>query len=105
VRELKNLMEYIAALVDGPVTDSDVAAAFASQASARQLSSAPPSVIAAAEGQALRSYRDEKDEFELKKIETALAASGGNKSRAAKLLGMPLRTLTWKLKRFGSKDK
>jgi transcriptional regulator with GAF, ATPase, and Fis domain len=105
VRELKNLMEYIAALVDGSVTDSDVAAAFASQAWPRKLSSAPPLEVKAAEEQPPRSYRDEKDEFELKKIETALAASGGNKSRAARLLGMPLRTFTWKLKRLGSKDK
>ena len=95
VRELKNLIEYMAALVDGQVTVSDVAAAFASQASPQ--TSAPP---VEADSLPPRSYRDERQQFELQKIETALAASGGNKSRAAKLLGMPLRTLTWKLKRF-----
>jgi len=102
VRELKNLMEYIAALVDGSVTDGDVAAALANKASLRKSSSAPPASVGAPPS---RSYRDERDEFEQKKIEGALAASGGNKSRAAKLLGMPLRTLSWKLKRIGSKNK
>jgi two-component system response regulator AtoC len=55
-------------------------------------------------GEAPRNYQDVKDEFERRNIEAALAASGGNKTRAAKMLGMPLRTLTWKLKRLRTAD-
>jgi len=48
-----------------------------------------------------KPFRTAKEEFERRNIESALVAAGGNQTRAAKILGMPLRTLTWKLKRFG----
>jgi DNA-binding NtrC family response regulator len=96
VRELKNLMGYFAALVDGPLTAEDVTAAFARGA----LAAAPR----APEARDARPLRDAKDDFERREIEGALAATGGNKTRAAKQLGMPLRTLMWKLKRYGTRE-
>jgi transcriptional regulator with GAF, ATPase, and Fis domain len=88
VRELKNLMEYFAALVDGPLTGAQVAADLGRGA-------------AAGADTGGRSLRENKDEFERRHVEAALAASGGNKTQAAKMLQMPLRTLKWKLKRWG----
>jgi DNA-binding NtrC family response regulator len=88
VRELKNLMEYFAALIDGPLTGAQVTADLGRGAAAPADTSG-------------RSLRETKDEFERRHVEAALAASGGNKTQAAKMLQMPLRTLKWKLKRWG----
>jgi two-component system response regulator AtoC len=96
VRELKNLMEVIAALVDGPVLAEHIAEAVAkaaAQSSATAPDEPPPQDLRAA-----------KDELERRSIEAALNSSAGNKTQAAKLLNMPLRTFMWKLKRFGKRD-
>jgi transcriptional regulator with PAS, ATPase and Fis domain len=98
VRELKNVMEYVAAtLPEGPVLPEHVAPR-----------AAPPSSLpvppAAGSTPAAQSFRSVKEEFEQRSIQAALVSTGGNKTRAAKLLGMPLRTLMWKLKRFGSSE-
>jgi transcriptional regulator with GAF, ATPase, and Fis domain len=94
VRELKNVMEYVAAtLSDGPVLPEHVA----SKTIAVPISGTPAPITPG-----VQSFREAKDEFEQSRILAALATAGGNKTRAAKLLGMPLRTLMWKLKRFGS---
>ena len=56
---------------------------------------------AAAAAPPFRPLAEASREFERKSIEAALAATGGNKSRAAKLLGVPLRTFMDKIKRHG----
>jgi two-component system, NtrC family, response regulator AtoC len=97
VRELKNVMEYAAALVDGPLSAKDVSAAFAKETSVDVAPAVPPSTPP-------HDLRAAKQELERRSIDAALAASGGNKTRAAKMLQMPLRTLMWKLKRFGKRE-
>ncbi len=46
-----------------------------------------------------RPLEDEIRELEVQRISAALAATGGNQTRAAELIGMPLRTFVNKLKR------
>jgi DNA-binding NtrC family response regulator len=94
VRELRNLMESMAALIDGPVTGEHVSAGFAKGAS-------PPSREVAQVDALPGDLRAAKGDLEQRSIQAALQATGGNKTRAAKMLNMPIRTLTWKLKRLG----
>jgi len=49
------------------------------------------------------AFRDRIRDFELKLITDALTAAGGNQSRAAELLRMPLRTLVHKIRSYGLK--
>jgi two-component system response regulator AtoC len=96
VRELKNLMEVIAALVDGPVTAEHITAAVAKAAGGvTSTPDAPPPL----------DLRAAKDELERRSIEAALDSSAGNKTQAAKMLNMPLRTFMWKLKRLATRAK
>jgi len=100
VRELKNLMEYLAATIsNGPITPDRMPpfAPVSKDATAKPALAQNPAV--GEEG--AKPFRTAKEEFERRNIESALVAAGGNQTRAAKILGMPLRTLTWKLKRFG----
>jgi DNA-binding NtrC family response regulator len=46
-----------------------------------------------------RPLEDEIRELEIQRISAALAATGGNQTRAAELIAMPLRTFINKLKR------
>src|SRR5258708_28795185 len=100
VRELKNLMEYLAAtLSDGPITPDRMppfAPGSSNVAATPSLRQNP-----AAGEETTKPFRTAKEEFERHNIEKALVAASGNRTQAAKILGMPLRTLTWKLKRFG----
>jgi len=98
VRELKNVMEYVAVLVDGAEVDPHHVAP-----RLRDWSERPPPAATSSEpvtaspqllGEATRF-------FERRRIEAALAATGGNKTRAAQLLGVPLRTFMAKVKRYG----
>jgi two-component system response regulator AtoC len=97
VRELKNLMEVLAALVDGPIMAEHITAALAKSAGG-----APASAPGEPPPQDLRAA---KDELERRSIEAALDSSAGNKTQAAKLLNMPLRTFMWKLKRLANRAK
>jgi DNA-binding NtrC family response regulator len=49
------------------------------------------------------AFRDRIRDYELKLITDALTAAGGNQSRAAELLRMPLRTLVHKIRSYGLK--
>jgi len=81
--------------------------AAAAPADARNQAAAAPSDVPpeSGPGEPRRVFQDAVDDFERRGIEAALAQSGGNKTRAAEILGMPLRTLMWKLKRYSEKDK
>jgi len=96
VRELKNLMEYVAAVVDGSLSGAEVSAALTKSASLEPAPAARPTALP-------HDLRAAKEELERRSIDAALQASGGNKTRAARMLQMPLRTLMWKLKRFGAR--
>jgi DNA-binding NtrC family response regulator len=48
-------------------------------------------------------FKDRIRDYEVKLLTDALDAAGGNQSRAAELLQMPLRTLVHKIKAYGLK--
>ncbi|MCP3064279.1 sigma-54 dependent transcriptional regulator [Myxococcus sp. K38C18041901] len=91
VRELRNALERAAILADGAVVES------------RHLwldpTSAPTSTPAPAMGARLPDKTLE--ELERMAIEQAIADEGGNRKRAAQRLGIGLRTLYDKLRRYG----
>ncbi|HEY2901003.1 MAG TPA: sigma 54-interacting transcriptional regulator [Polyangia bacterium] len=109
VRELKNLMDYLAAtspadsirpehfkdrLIAGAAPDDPPPPSSSSVQTARGM--AP----AVADGP-VRSLAESVTDHERASIEAALVSTGGNKTRAAKLLGVPLRTFMQKIKRHG----
>ena len=49
------------------------------------------------------SMRDHVDSAEKRAIDEALAAAGGNRARAAEILGVSKRTLQYRLAKLGSK--
>lgn len=100
VRELKNVMEFLAATEDGPVIQ------------ARQLSlrlthpdAEPPEPPAKAPAGTFRSLEEEVRDLERMRITEALAATGGNQTRAAELIQMPLRTFVSRLTELGLRAK
>jgi transcriptional regulator with GAF, ATPase, and Fis domain len=93
VRELKNLMDFVAATVaSGPVVPSHFGPSWAGR-------SQVPAGDVPSDGR-FPPLREAQQELERRSIEAALAASGGNKTRAAKLLSIPLRTFMEKVKRL-----
>jgi transcriptional regulator of acetoin/glycerol metabolism len=86
---LQNVIERVAAFTDGPLIDvtdlpDDIRG------------SAPPSPILARLGQELTLADVEREH-----ILGVLARVGGNRSRAAEVLGMPRRTLYRRLEEYG----
>jgi two-component system response regulator AtoC len=65
------------------------------------VSDEPDSTSSTAELGALSSLAEASRDFERQKIEDALRATSGNKTHAARLLGVPLRTFMKKVKRHG----
>jgi DNA-binding NtrC family response regulator len=82
VRELRNAMERLAVLASGPSLSAADVQQFCLAAVVEDPSDAAPLSLAEAERQA---------------IERALAASGGNKTQAARILGITPKTLNAKL--------
>jgi len=109
VRELRNLMEYIAAVVHEPVLEArhlpeHIGAAtapwlIASQPPVRL--TPPPRDSTPTLPRRFRTLHEEIEELERIRIEEALAAANGIRVRASELLGMPLRTLSTKIKQYG----
>jgi two-component system response regulator AtoC len=93
VRELKNLMDFLAATVVGTQILAEHLR-FGEEAAA-------PVVAVTAPEAGVRPLAEANREFERQSIVAALAAAGGNKTKAAKLLDVPLRTLMDKIKRHG----
>jgi transcriptional regulator with GAF, ATPase, and Fis domain len=92
VRELKNLMDFVAATVErGPVVPAHFGPNWGAGSMVR--SDAPN------EGK-FSSLREARRDFERRNIEAALEATGGNKTRAAKMLNMPLRTFMERVKQL-----
>jgi len=100
VRELKNAMEYAAATEEGGVVEPwslpDRIAGRASTPPAAG-SAAPPAPAT----RRFRPIAEELRELERARMGEALEASGGVQTRAAELLGMPIRTFGFKLKQYG----
>ncbi len=88
VRELRNAMERLAVLASGPTLSADDVQKFCLAAVVSDDSGAAPLSLAEAERHA---------------IGRALAASGGNKTQAARLLGITPKTLNAKLALYETK--
>ncbi|HXI54444.1 MAG TPA: sigma 54-interacting transcriptional regulator [Polyangia bacterium] len=111
IRELKNMMDYLAVTHgDGPLGLAEVTAVLGEMIVPDQgtPSSASPGAPPRARLQGgpgdqppPRSLTESSREFERSRMKSALLATGGNKTKAAKMLGVPLRTFMAKIKRHG----
>jgi DNA-binding NtrC family response regulator len=101
IRELKNAMDYVAATALGPVVEPHELPALAERLSTNAPASGPPRSDIPSPGRGFRPLADEIRELERTRILEALAAAGGVQTRAAELIGMPVRTLFGKLKLYG----
>ena len=96
IRELRHAMSSAAVVADGEVLHAtDLPEAIRGRAK-----EAPPSSAVAADLGAM-SLDEAVRAFERSRIERALEASGGNQSQAARILGIPRKTLVSKLKALG----
>ncbi|MCA9661801.1 MAG: sigma-54-dependent Fis family transcriptional regulator, partial [Myxococcales bacterium] len=94
VRELRNVIERALVLGDGPIVDVDDLAPELAHAAPLAPSPGPRAPAQASEVRPL-------SELEREAIDAALLATGGNKARAAALLGIDRSTLYRKLKDHG----
>jgi DNA-binding NtrC family response regulator len=94
VRELRNVIERAALLCEG--TQLELADLPEAVRSGAAVSGARPTEPAAS-----GRFADLVRSYETQLIREALASAGGNQTRAAELLGMPLRTLVYKLRSYG----
>ncbi len=91
VRELRNLMGSLAALHEGPVIE---AIPLGDGKQETPLPAPPRPAFA-------RSLAEEIRALERARMAEALQAAGGVQTRAAQLIGMPLRTFVLKLRQYG----
>ncbi len=99
VRELENVVQRSVALASGPTMDASDLDLFQEEISKTLKSSAPsPSAKLIPSGTTVR-------EMERLLISKTLEDTGGNRTRAAKMLGISLRTLRNKLNEFGLQDR
>jgi two-component system response regulator AtoC len=103
IRELRNVCDYLAATIaDGVVTSAELAPLISHEAAARDAASrALPATAPTRTAPTFRSLEAEIRELEQRRMTEALAASEGVQVRAAELLGMPIRTFSYKLKQYG----
>jgi DNA-binding NtrC family response regulator len=108
VRELKNVCDFLVATVGGArvedwhlddVLGGDVPAS--PSPSTGPSPSPSPSPSPTTVGHVFRPLAEEIEALERTRITDALRATGGNQTRAARAIGMPLRTFLSKLKRYG----
>jgi two-component system response regulator AtoC len=117
VRELEHAMAYAAALVDGDRVEPwhlpEPAAEPAMQApdAVREVADgadAPalgaPAASPARPPGSFRPIAEELQALERRRMTEALRATGGVQRRAAELIGMPVRTFTFKLTQYGLRD-
>jgi DNA-binding NtrC family response regulator len=102
VRELKNAMELAATLASGPVIEPSHLPGDLRGAEPANL---PPTAPAEPSGavpppRSFRPIAEELRELERQRMMEALEATGGVQTRAAQLIGMPLRTFGFKLKQY-----
>ena len=115
VRELRNLMDYVAAAVCEPMLEpSHIVARLGGSGAvaARDLDgwalepadAADTGVFSLPEPNAPRRFRpieEEVRELERQRMAAALGETGGNQTKAAELIAMPLRTFQTKVKQYG----
>ncbi|HET7501010.1 MAG TPA: sigma-54 dependent transcriptional regulator [Kofleriaceae bacterium] len=99
IRELKNLMQYLAAALPSDILlaehVSERLGRVRTTVTPRMEATTPPSTPR------FRPLADELRELEITRIREALEATGGNQTRAAGLLAMPVRTFFEKAKQYG----
>ena len=102
IRQLRNVMEYAASVISGPTLESWHVGDLLEQEPQRPAleGSASPRPARDKETPRFRPLQEEIRELELRRISEAMRASGGNKTQAARLIKMPLRTFLNKLKRY-----
>jgi len=98
VRELQSLMEYAAAVSQGDVLEPRHLLQWTGGAALTPTTPAPPPPEAEP---AFRPIEEEIRQLERLRMSEALDATGGNQTRAAELIGMPLRTFQDKMKAYG----
>jgi two-component system response regulator AtoC len=101
VRELKNAMDYAAATEEGATVEPwSLPDRIAGRASAPPTS---PSTASPREPapRRFRPVAEELREIERTRMGEALEETGGVQTRAAELIGMPIRTFAFKLKQYG----
>jgi DNA-binding NtrC family response regulator len=104
IRELKNLMEWVTATVSAREIEPkhfENRIAAAPVPPPRRDTAPPRAQRATLPPPQFRPLDEELRQLERHRIIEALAASDGNQTRAAELIGMPLRTFQLKLKRLG----
>jgi DNA-binding NtrC family response regulator len=99
VRELKNTMEYVAATVADSVVEAwhlppEIVGGSDEVSASVELPPPPRSAT-------FRALADEVRDLERTRMQQALDTTEGVQTRAAQLLGMPIRTFTAKMKQFG----
>ncbi|MFC3531501.1 sigma-54-dependent transcriptional regulator [Vogesella facilis] len=93
-RELENILERAVALCsDGMIVPLDL-----------QLRAAEPAGSSGAVPSGSETLQDYLDRVERSAIEVALGQCGGNRTQAAKLLGVSFRSLRYRLERLGMKE-
>jgi len=99
IRELKNLMQYVAAALAVDVLRAD----HLGERLGRLRPEPSQATITPTPGGTprFRPLADELRELEITRIREAIAATGGNQTRAAGLLAMPVRTFFEKAKQYG----
>ncbi|MHB1671557.1 MAG: sigma-54-dependent Fis family transcriptional regulator [Acidiferrobacter sp.] len=92
IRQLRNIVERLVLLADTNLIDeNEVSQALAGELGAATRENAATGLV--------RSY-EPMGHWETERIRKALAAARGNKSQAARILGLTLRQLTYRLKRL-----
>jgi DNA-binding NtrC family response regulator len=98
VRELENIIERAVAFADGPILDArDIRLDLSPRFAAADGSASGAVVPFPPDGMTLEQYEDEI-------IREALRRAGGNKSQAARLLGLSRNALRYRLSRMGVTD-
>jgi DNA-binding NtrC family response regulator len=98
VRELKSVADYVVATVeDERIEHEDLPP---------QLAGAPPQepptlMLPTEPGSPMRRLADELEAIERQRMTEALDRAGGVKTKAAALIGMPIRTFNMKRRKYG----
>jgi transcriptional regulator with GAF, ATPase, and Fis domain len=102
VRELRNLMDYVAAAVTGDVVEPHHLPARMLGRGAAPAQPVPPVPPVAETSREPRvPLAQEIRELERRRMQEALDEAEGVQTRAAALIGMPIRTFSFKLKQLG----
>jgi two-component system, NtrC family, response regulator AtoC len=108
IRELEHAMAYAAALVDGERVEPwhlpETVAQDGNGAVASEPEAAAIATTAARPAASFRPIAEELQALERRRMTEALRATGGVQRRAAELIGMPVRTFTFKLTQYGLRD-